>query len=214
MRTKVIASVLVAGPLLIVPGSRAQEFPAQRARDAVRAAKSFLAGLESPGKCPVSVEADPERAAGVANPPDTLPFFLFVPQKALEKIDFRGEEVRKGYGVPVGYLFVFWVPVVEGRLVERPRMQNTVYQDPKAGRLDFPCLVLTAGRKEEGHGVLHAFGTEKVPLFSVPLEETGKAGTSLEVKDVDVRELRLKLGLSFGGRRASIPFGTPRQPGR
>ncbi len=204
--------------LLVGSAADAQEFSPQRPRDAVRTAKSFLAGLESPGKCPARVEADPEHAAGVGIRPQTLPFFLFVPQKDLEKADFQGKEVHQGYGVPVGYLFTFlaWMPVVDGQLVDRGRMQNAVYEDPKAGRLDINCLVLTASRKEDTRYVLQAFGTGSQPLFSVPLEKAGKKlGNSIEVKDVDVQALRMKLELSFGaGWRASMPFGSPHQPGR
>ena len=63
--------------------------------------------------------------------------------------------------------------------------------------------------------LLHAFGTGPEPLFSVPLEKAGKAETAAVVRDIDVQALRMKLELSFGdGRRAAIPFGSPRQPGR
>jgi len=202
--------------LLIGSAAAAQEFSPQRPRDAVRTAKSFLACLDSPGKCPANIDADPERAVGVGIRPQPLPFFLFVPQKGLEKTDSQGKEIRQGNGVPVGYLFVFlaWTPVVDGQLVDRQRLQNAVYQDPKAGRLDINCLVLTASRKEDNGYVLHAFGTGLQPLFSVPLAKAGKAETSVAVRDTDVQALRLKLEISFGdGWRATIPFGGS-QPGR
>jgi hypothetical protein len=216
-RSAVVCLTLCA----LAPEVSAQEFAPQKPRDAVRAAKSFVSGLESPGKCPVDIDAALDGAVGVVVRPDTLPFFLFVPQKGLEKTDFQGKEIRKGYGVPVGYLFPFWTPDVDGQLIDRRRMQNTVYQDPKAGRIDFNCIVLTAGRKEDDGYVLHAFGTGAEPLFSVPLAKSdlgrkvaGKALTSVLVKDLDVQSLRLKLELTFNdGRRALIPFGTPRRPG-
>jgi hypothetical protein len=214
MRANFYPSSVALIVLLISSAVAAQEFSPQKPRDAVRSAKTFVAGLESPGKCPANIEADLARAVGVFIRPDTLPFFLFVPQKALEKTDFEGKEIRKGYGVPVGYLFPFWVPVVDGQLVEKRQMQNTVYQDPKAGRIDFNCLVLTASRKADDRYYLNAFGTGVEPLFSVPLDKAGKAETSVVVKDLDVERLRLMLEFSFGdGRRASIPFGTRRRPG-
>jgi hypothetical protein len=214
MRANFYPSSVALIALLIGSAAAAQEFSPLRPRDAVRSATTFVAGLESPGKCPANIEADLERAVGVVIRPDTLPFFLFVPQKALEKMDLEGKEIRKGSGVPVGYLFPFWTPVVDGQLLDKRRLQNTVYHDPKAGRIDFNCLVLTASPMADDRYFLNVFGTGLEPLFSVPLDKAGKAETSVVVKDLDVRGLRLKVELSFGdGRRASIEFGTPRRPG-
>jgi hypothetical protein len=194
--------------LMFARAAWAQEFSPQKHRDAVRSARTYVAGLESPGECPANIEPDLERAVGVICDDQTLPFFLFVPQKALEKTDFQGQEIRKGFGVPVGYLFGHWSPVIDGQLVESDRMLHTLYQERPAGDLRFNCLALTASRKEHDGYVLHAFGTGEKPLFSVPLEKAEKGETAVLVKDLDVPGLRLKLELSFGpGRRASIPFG-------
>ena len=47
----------------------------------------------------------------------------------------------------------------------------------------------------------------------MPLEKTEAAATSVEVKDLDVEALRLKLALTFGGQwRGSVPFGAPPRP--
>lgn len=215
MRATPRLSILTLILLLIVPAAIAQEIAPQRRRDAVRSAKTFVAGLESPGECPAIIEADPELAVGVVVRPDPYPFFLFVPQKALEETDFQGKEIGAGHGVPVGYLFggPMGTPVVNGQLIDWHRMRHTEVQDPKAGKIYFNCLVLTAARQKDGGYLLHAFGTGEEPLFSVRLEKAGKAETSVEVKDLDVKALRLKLALAFGGGwHTSIPFGAPPRP--
>jgi hypothetical protein len=208
---------LCLSPILLLVGSAAtaQEVAQQRPRDAIRSAKTFVAGLESPGKCLAKIEADAEQAVGVVVRPDPLPFFLFVPQKDLGKVDFQRKEIGTGYGVPVGYLFggPVGTPVVGGQLVDWHRMRHTVIEDPKAGKLYFNCLVLTVGRAKDGGLLLHVFGTDEEPLFSMPLEKTEAAATSVEVKDLDVEALRLKLALTFGGQwRGSVPFGAPPRP--
>jgi hypothetical protein len=220
MRTNLHPSPIALILLLYSSAAVAQDFAPQKRRDAVRSAKTSLAGLESPGKCPTTIVADPDRAVGVVIRPQTSPFFLFVPQKDLEKTDFQGKEIRKGYGAPVGYLFPGWTPEVDGQLVDPARraalfarMRHAVTQDPTAGKLILDCLVLTASRKEDEGYVLHALGTSEEPLFSVPLEKTAKPETSVVVKDFDLKKLRLKLDLSFGdGWRATIPFGTFAHP--
>jgi hypothetical protein len=134
----------------------------------------------------------------------------------LDKTDFQGQGVGKGPGVPVGYLVSMWLPVIDGKIIDWHRVQHTVVQDPKAGKLYFNCLVLSTSRKEDGTFVLHAFGTGEKPLFSVPLklENEQQSKPSIEIKDIDVKALRFTLDISFAGRWASVLFGTPRGPGQ
>jgi hypothetical protein len=201
--------------LMISSAAVAQGFAPQRRRDAVRSAKTYLAGLESPGRCPANIDADPELAVGVVVNAQISPFSLFVPQKDVEKTDFQGKEVESGYGVPVGYLIPTGIDylIVNGHLVEWPKMRHTVVEDAQAGKLIFNCLVLTASRAKDGSYLLHVFGTGVEPLVSVPLENIGKTKTSVEVKDLDLKAVRLKLVLTLGaGWRASIPLGTRPMP--
>jgi hypothetical protein len=217
MRANLHLSLVTLILLIFTSVATAQEFAAQRRRDAVRSAKTFVAGLESPGDCPVEIETNQDGAVGVVIRPQTLPFYLFVPQKNLEKTDFEGKDVGTGFGVPVGYLFPGPIgdPVVDGKLVYfgRDKLQNTVVEDAIAGRLILSCFVLTASRAKDGSYRLHAFGTDKKPLFSVPLEKVEKTNTSMEVKDLDLKAVRLKLTLTLGtGWRATFPFGAPPRP--
>jgi hypothetical protein len=55
-----------------------------------RNARRGLAVLESPGNCPANIEPDLGHAVGVVCDDQTLPFFLLVPQKALERLDLQG----------------------------------------------------------------------------------------------------------------------------
>jgi hypothetical protein len=214
MRPNVHPSPVALILLLFTSVAAAQEFEPQRRREAVRSAKTFVAGLESAGKCPADIEADLEGAVGLVIRPQTLPAYLFVPQKNFEKTDFQGKEVGTGYGVPVGYLFPGPIshPVVAGQLVEfgRGKERYTVVEDANAGKLIISCFVLTASRAKDGSYLLHVFGTGEEPLFSVPLEKVGKTKTSMEVKELDVQAVRLKLALTLGtGWGASFPFGAP-----
>ncbi len=210
-------ALLLAGFGSLAFGSvgRAQEIAPQKQRDAVRVAKSFLAGLEPAEKCPVEVEADPDQALGILMRGDTLPLFLFVPQKGLDTNGLEGEEQHEGDGAPLGYLFTgtLGTPLVDDKFVDWHTMRHAVYHHPKAGKLYFNCLILTVGRKSDGSHALRVFGTGEKPLFSVPVKTVDAAETAISVKDFDVQALRLKLELSFGQRkRASIPFGGPPHP--
>jgi hypothetical protein len=211
-----IAPLLLGfGSLTFSSVGRAQEIAPQKQRDAVRVAKSFLAGLEPAEKCPLEVEADPDEALGILIRGDTLPLFLFVPQKGLAANGLEAEEQHEAYGVPLGYLFTgtLGTPLVDDKFVDWHTMRHTVYHHPKAGKLYFNCLVLTVGRKSDGSHAVHVFGTGEKPLFSVPVKTVDAAETAISVKDFDVQALRLKLELSFGkSRRASIPFGGQPHP--
>jgi dipeptidyl aminopeptidase/acylaminoacyl peptidase len=195
--------------------SLAQELAAQRARDAIRCAKTHMAGLESPGDCPVSIDADVDKAVGIVVRPQVDSFLLFVPQKGLDKTDFQGRAVRKGHGVPVGYIVSMWLPVLDGKIIAWHRVQHTVVQYPKAGKVYFNCLALSTSRKEDGSYLLHAFGTGEKPMFSAPLklEKEHKGKPSVEIKSIDVKALRFTAEISFEGRRASIVFGSLTHPG-
>ena len=217
MRASLRLSPIALVLLLVNSSATAQEFSKLTRGEGVRFAKIFVAGLEPPGTCPADIEADPDRAVGVVIRPQTLPYYIFVPQKNLEKTDFEGKDVGTGYGVRVGYLVPGPIcrPIVDGQLVDfaTDKVRHTVIQDEIAGKLIWDCYVLTASRAKDGRYLLHAFGTGEKPLFSVPLKKVGKTKTSMEVKDLDVKAIRLKLTLTLGaGWRATFPLGRAPRP--
>ncbi len=170
----VAASVAVAQDVESLPKEIAQKIG--------KALTKAAAEIKKPQ---VKIEGDPTQAVGVAVR-DVEGGVVLVPQMGLDEENAPDMTGKKG--VPLGLLFCTskLVPVIDGKLVDRDKLNVLTVTDGRGDKHEVNCIMLSVRQISEEDYRLYGFGKSAEPLIDVKFtdgEGPGAKPVALEIKE-------------------------------